>query len=234
MSTLKQQLQDFLDAFILAATAAGISVADADGYYTLTHLEGVITELAAQIGGDTSATYNFTENNVLADNDAIYAALQKLDLKFGDLAETGSGKGATLIGIYDTGAHFSVAESNLEAAVAKLAKTIVITFPTFTGWTKDDTYKTPVLPLIESPVAIRVKRAYIAVGTAPGSGKTLSLKVNGTAAGAVVETATTAEDEALDIAIAKDTDIVLTCSETTSGAGANCMVMLVCQVDDGE
>ena len=107
--------------------------------------------------------------------------------------------------------------------------------PRFTGWTKDGAaHAITTIPALESPVAIRIKRAYASVLTAPGTGKTLALTLNGTTLVSVVETAIVGEAEALDIAIAADTDIVISANETSSGAGANCDLILVAYIDDGE
>lgn len=95
-------------------------VGDISGYFTTDETEDMFSELAIQIGGATSATYNFTENNVLADNDAVYAALQKLDLKWGDLASSANGEGASIVGIEDAAG--LLAATNVETALAELAK----------------------------------------------------------------------------------------------------------------
>lgn len=77
-----------------------------------------INDIATLLGGDTISTYNFTENNVLADDDAVYAALNKLDLKWGDLASTANGEGASLVGIEDTGGYFT--STDVEGALQEL------------------------------------------------------------------------------------------------------------------
>jgi predicted nucleic acid-binding protein len=58
--------------------------------------------------------------------------------------------------------------------------------------------------------------------------------LNGIALVSIAEENVAGEAEALAIAIAKDTDLVISANETASGAGANCDIILVCQVDDGE
>jgi len=112
-----------IEASKLASTANAegasiIGIEDASSYYTGTDLESVLNEVEAQIGGDTSSTFNFTEANVLADNDNIYAALQKLDLKHGDYASTSTGEGSSLIGIEDANAVFTA--TNVEGALNEL------------------------------------------------------------------------------------------------------------------
>jgi hypothetical protein len=98
--------------------AAIVGIEDASAYYTGTDLETALNELEAQIGGATSATYDFIEANVLTDNDSIYPALNKLDLKWGDLASTASTEGASLVGIEDTGSYFT--GTTVEAALQEL------------------------------------------------------------------------------------------------------------------
>lgn len=152
------------------------------------------------------------------------------------IADTSAAHAASAVSIADAGAYFGAAVATVEAALQALAKgPFIITIPRFTGWTKDGAdHAIVTLPAFEFPVAIRVKRAYASVLTAPGSGKTLALLINDTALVSIVETAVVGEAEALDIAIAANTDIVIKANETASGAGANADVMLVVYVDDGE
>lgn len=150
------------------------------------------------------------------------------------IADTSSAHAASAISITDAGNNFAAAEDSVEAALQKLSKTLTITLPHFTGWTKDGSAHAIALPAFEQIVPIMIKRAYVNLGTAPGTGKTLALTVNGSALVSIAESNTQAEAEALSIAIAKDTDIIISANETSSGAGANCDIMLVCQVDDGE
>ncbi len=151
------------------------------------------------------------------------------------IADASNAHAASAIGIADADNHFAAAEANSEAALQKLAKgPFFLTLPRFTDWIKDGTDKTIALPAIESPNPVIVKRAYANLGTAPGSDKTLTLKLNDTELLSIAGTATQGEAEALSITIAKDTDIVIKANETASGAGANCDVTLVLYVDDGE
>ncbi len=99
--------------------AAIVGIEDASGYYAGNNVEAISNELEAQIGGDTSSTYDFSENNVLADDDAIYAALNKLDLKWGDLGSSANGEGASLVAIEDAAGYFSA--TDVEGALAELA-----------------------------------------------------------------------------------------------------------------
>lgn len=147
-------------------------------------------------------------------------------------AITGSADALT---VSDAGDHFAAAEDTVAEQIQKLAKTIVVTLPRFTGWTKNGSdQEIGALPQLEFPVPVMVKRAYLNLGTAPGSGKTLVLKINGTAAVTINESNTRAESENLSIAIAANTDLVVAANETSGGAAANADLILVCQVDDGE
>lgn len=100
--------------------ASLIGIEDASAYYAGTNLEAALNEIEAQIGGATSSTYTFGEANVLANNDALYAALNKLDLKWGDLASTANGEGASLVGLEDSAGLF--AGANVEAALAEVGQ----------------------------------------------------------------------------------------------------------------
>lgn len=98
--------------------ASLVGIEDASSYFTGTNMEVALNELEAQIGGLTSSTFSFTEANVLANNDALYAALDKLDLRWGDLASVANGEGASLVGIEDAGSFYT--GTNVEAALAEL------------------------------------------------------------------------------------------------------------------
>lgn len=150
------------------------------------------------------------------------------------IADPSAAHAASAVSIADAGSHFAAAEATVEAALQKLAKAIVITLPRFTGWTKDGTDKTITLPALELPVPVIVKRAYAMLGTAPGAGKTLALKLNDTALASIADANVVGEAENLAIAIAANTDFVVKANETADGAGANCDIMLIAQVDDGE
>jgi hypothetical protein len=163
----------------------------------------------------------------------IEPAIEQADVAT-HIADTSGAHAASAVSITDAGAHFAAAEATVEAALQKLAKTIPISLPRFTGWTKDGTAKTIALPALELPVAVRIKRAYVNLGTAPGTSKTLALALNTTALVSIAEDATQGEAESLDIAVAANTDLVITANETASGAGANCDIILIAQVDDGE
>ncbi len=150
------------------------------------------------------------------------------------IADTSGAHSASAISIADAGNHFAAAEAEVESALQKLAKSVVITLPRFTSWTKDGADHAIALPALELPVAVMVKRAYVNLGTAPGADKTLALKLNDTALASIAGTDTQGEAEALSIAIAANTDLVIKANETAAGAGANCDIILVAQLDDGE
>jgi len=164
----------------------------------------------------------------------IFPALLQTDVAT-HIADTSGAHAASAISQADAGNYFAAATDTVEKALQALAKgPHLLTLPRFTGWTKDGSAHAIALPAVESPVAVRVKRAYANLGTAPGSGKTLTLSVNGTELLSITESATQGEAEALDIAIAANTDIVISALETASGAGANCDLILALYIDDGE
>ena len=113
------------------------------------------------------------------------------------------------------------------AAGANGFPALVVTFPLFTGWVKDGTVKTIVLPALELPVNHQITAAFVMLGTAPGTGKTFTAKINTNTIAVIADTAVVGEDKALAIDINADTDLVVTVSETAAGAGANCSIMLV-------
>ena len=148
------------------------------------------------------------------------------------IADSSSAHAASAISIADAGAHFAAAEADVEAALQKLAKTIVLNFnaQTIATAAADD----KIAEDFELPVAVRIKRAYATLGTAPGSGKTLTIELDGsTTLVAITDTNTKAEDETLDIAIAADTDFDITLTQDT-GAADGLNLMLIAEVDDGE
>jgi len=109
----------------LASVASGlgasmIGVQDAAAYFTGTDLETILTAIGVQLGGDDDASFGFAEENVLADDDAIYAALEKIDLYFGDLASVANAEGASLVGINDADAEYT--GTDVEAALAELGE----------------------------------------------------------------------------------------------------------------
>lgn len=112
----------------LASTATGegasiVGIEDASGYYTGTNLETVLSEIETQLGGTTSTTFNFTENNVLADNDFVYPALEKLDLKWGDLASVANGEGASLVGVEDANGNYTA--TTVEGVLEEIAEKLI-------------------------------------------------------------------------------------------------------------
>ena len=119
------------------ATTAGIAytklaaITDGNSYYSGTNVDAALDEISNQLGGATSTTFNFTEANVLTDNDAVYAALEKLDLEFGDLASTSNAEGASLVGVEDSGGNFT--GTDVEAVLAELQANI-IAVSTGTAW----------------------------------------------------------------------------------------------------
>jgi len=77
-----------------------IAIQNASAYFgAVADVEAALVAISVQLGGATSTTFNFTENNVCTDDTAVYANLEALDLMFGDLASTVAAEGAALVGV---------------------------------------------------------------------------------------------------------------------------------------
>lgn len=124
-ATTQAQANTIIDKLANTTLSEGVSmlgIHDAGGFFTLTTQEGANTELAAAIGGTNSTTRDFTENNVVTDNDNLTIAINKLDVKFGDLASTLVNEGASLISINDPQSQFigtTVEEALTELSINK-------------------------------------------------------------------------------------------------------------------
>lgn len=165
----------------------------------------------------------------------IFPALIQTDVAT-HIADSSAAHAASAIALTDAGAHFAAAEDTVEAAIQKLAKTIPLCFSAQTIATAASDAK--IAEDFELPVAVRVKRAYATLTTAPGVGKTLTIEIKvGAGADAtlvtVTGTAVKGEAEALDIPIAADTDFDIQLTQDT-GSAAGLNLMLICAVDDGE
>ena len=116
---------DNINSFTSTATGEGASnvgIEDASAWFTGAEIEAALNEIEALFGSTTSGTFNFTEDNVLTDNQSVYSALDTLDLKWGDLASTANGEGASLVGIEDSAGNFT--STNVEGALIELADDI--------------------------------------------------------------------------------------------------------------
>lgn len=161
----------------------------------------------------------------------IEPAIKQADVA-AHIADADGAHAASAISIADAGGHFAVTEDDVESALQKLAKAIVLNLSAQTIATAASDDK--IAEDFELPVPIRIKRAYATLGTAPGAGKTLTIELNGdTTLVAIADTATKGEDEALDVAIAANTDFDITVTQDT-GAADGLNLMLVAEVDDGE
>lgn len=107
---------------VQAGGAGSDAIADTNTYYTTDTINGAFDALALQIGGLTDATFSFAEQNVLANDDAIYAALEKLDLEWGDLGSVANTEGASRVAIENAAAYYTGAE--VESALANLGAQI--------------------------------------------------------------------------------------------------------------
>jgi len=128
-------------------------------------------------------------------------------------------------------AHNRDAIQNLNDAL--LARSVfVVTFPPIPTWTKDGTYQNLVsvqaaYPTI--PVPFIVKYVHLTLGTAPGSGKTVALKIKGITAVTVTETNLWNYGSNLNIQVPANDFNIFTISETSGGTGANAVISMVCQ-----
>lgn len=82
-----------------------------------TNVQDVVDDIDAAIG-----TRSYTEDNVLTDGQSVTASLDALDQKWGDLASTANGEGASLVGIEDTAGYFT--GTNLETVFAEIGSQI--------------------------------------------------------------------------------------------------------------
>jgi hypothetical protein len=113
---------DIINSFASTATGEGASnvgIEDASAWFTGAEIEAALNEIEALFGSTTSGTFDFTEDNVLTDDQSVYSALDSLDLKWGDLASTANGEGASLVGIEDTAGNFT--STDVEGALVELA-----------------------------------------------------------------------------------------------------------------
>ena len=104
----------------------------------------------------------------------IEPAIKQADVA-SHIADTSGAHAASAISIADVGDHFAAAEGNVEAALQKLAKTIVLCFSC--GSIPAAANDTKIADDFELPVAVKIKRAYATVLTAPGAGKTLTIEI---------------------------------------------------------
>lgn len=69
-------------AMAAAGAAGALTITDTPTYYTTDTVDGALDAIGVQIGGDSDVTYAFTAQQFVADNDAVYAAINKLDIGF--------------------------------------------------------------------------------------------------------------------------------------------------------
>lgn len=121
-ATNQAQVNVILDKLGHADTVAEglslIAINNTGAWFTGDDGQEAIDELATLLGATTSTTYNFTEDNVLVDNDTVYPALNKLDLKWGDLASVATGEGASLVALEDSAGN--TLEVEVEGAIAEI------------------------------------------------------------------------------------------------------------------
>jgi hypothetical protein len=146
---------------------------------------------------------------------------------------------ADALTVSDAGDFFTAATDTVPEQIQALAGDLVpITVPRYTGWTKDGADKQLVGPKLELNYPCRIKRGYANLGTAPGADKTLAILFGAEAMISIAGTDTQGESEALDIAVAANTDLLsaaggVLLNETAAGAAANLDLVLMVARDDG-
>lgn len=115
--------------------ASLVGIENVAAYYTLTQVEGALIELGTQLGGLTSSTFTFSEANVCTTDTAVFANLEALDLKWGDLANTAAGEGTALVGMEATA--FWDASANAQAALVALGTLLGADTETTFNFTND-------------------------------------------------------------------------------------------------
>ena len=128
-------------------------------------------------------------------------------------------------------AHARDAIHNLNDALLARS-TFVVTFPPIPTWTKDGTDKylgsvQAAYPKI--PVPFVIKTVHLTLGTAPGTGKTVTLKAKGTTAVTVTDTTLWNSWTNLNIQVDANDSNIFTISETSGGTGADAVISIVCQ-----
>lgn len=95
------------------------------------------TTYPIQVGDVDVPDFVFGEENVVANGDSAYSALDKLDLFAGDLGSTANAEGASLIGIEDAGDIF--VSTDVEGALQELSSmsgpSVMVTMETVTNGT---------------------------------------------------------------------------------------------------
>ena len=69
----------------LVSGAGSGAIADTNAYYTTDTVDGAFDALGLQIGGDTDATYTFSNQYVVANDGPVYSNLNLIDIALGNL-----------------------------------------------------------------------------------------------------------------------------------------------------
>jgi hypothetical protein len=96
-----------------------------------------------------------------------------------------------------------------------------------TGWTKNGTPQSCPMQDAELPVAVTVVAAFATLQTVSGHAAGVVVALNGSALFTIAQNAHVAEDKALSIAVAANTDFDITCNENIAGAGADLKITLI-------
>jgi len=128
-------------------------------------------------------------------------------------------------------AHTRDAIHNLnDALLARSA--FVVTFPPIPTWTKDGSSHNLVGVQAANPsipVPFVIKAVHLTLGTAPGAGKTVGLKIKGISVVGVTDTNLWNYAANLNIQVAANESDIFAIAEGTGGTGANAVISIVCQ-----
>jgi hypothetical protein len=146
---------------------------------------------------------------------------------------------ADALTVSDAGDFFPAATDTVPEQIQALAGDLVpIIIPRQTGWVKDGTDKQALGPKLELNYPCRIKRAYGYLATVPGADKTLLVKFGATTMLTFGAADAYQEGEALDIAVAANTDLLsaaggVLLNETAAGAGDDLDMYFLVARDDG-
>jgi hypothetical protein len=96
-----------------------------------------------------------------------------------------------------------------------------------TGWTKNGTPQSCPMQDAELPAAVTITHAFATLQTVSGHAAGIAVALNGSALFTIAQNAHVAENKALSIAVAANTDYDITCNENVAGAGADLKITLV-------
>ncbi len=116
-------LTEVLAELYTAATTAGSDTfTDSGNFYAVDTVGSAFVALGTALGGTNSTTRDYTggTGTRLLDNDSFFTAVNKLDQGFVDLISAANAKGASLVGVEDSGTFY--AGATVETVLAEIGK----------------------------------------------------------------------------------------------------------------